>query len=334
MRRELLIGVDGGQTSTKSLLVERDGSVLSTGRGGPSDHFHIEGGVEKNRVAIHGAIRDALGRGGAEPGEVVAIGLGLTGAPPWGEQNPVVQAIVLEILPHLDRGRIVVTPDFQTNLAGASRGQPGVVLIAGGGCIGYGVTGDGREAISGGFGYLIGDEGSAFDIGTRAIEAACKASDGRGPATALEGVVLGHFGLERMRDITRVVYRAGFSREQISLLTPKVVAAAEAGDAVAAESLRAAAREVAATAAGVVRQLFAPGEAVDVYLTGGVFQSGPSFLKPFEAALRDLWPDARPRTPRFPPVVGGLIVAARAAGVATDAPWLARVEQTLQGAGA
>ena len=71
-----------------------------------------------------------------------------------------------------------------TNLAGASGGDPGVVLIAGGGSIGFGVTADGREALAGGFGYLLGDEGSAFDIGLRAIAAACRAEDRRGEPTS------------------------------------------------------------------------------------------------------------------------------------------------------
>jgi N-acetylglucosamine kinase-like BadF-type ATPase len=266
-----------------------------------------------------------------EPSAVAAIGLGLTGAPHIGDQNPVIEEIVREMLRHLDTEQIVIQPDYVTNLGGASGGKPGVVLIAGGGCIAYGITNDGRRALSGGFGYLIGDEGSAFDIGVQAIEAACKASDFRGPATALQGVVLDHFGLSDIRHITRVVYKAEFSREEISLLTPKVVAAAEGGDGEATRILRDSAGELASTAAGVIRQLYEPGEHAAVYLTGGVFDAGPPVTGPFTDALRSLWIEAEPLLPRFPPVIGALIEAAQAAEIDPDARWLECVEETLAG---
>ena len=198
------------------MLAKLDGTIIATGQGGPSDHFHIEGGVEKNRHAIHGSIEDVLIHAGADGGDVVAVGLGLTGAPREGDQNPVVKDLVQELLPHLGRDRIVVEPDDRTNLAGASGGKPGVVLIAGGGCIAYGITSDGREAVSGGFGYLIGDEGSAFDIGVRAIQSACKASDARGPATVLEQVVREHIGIGKITGD----YPGGLSRRVFSERIP------------------------------------------------------------------------------------------------------------------
>lgn len=324
---QVLVAVDGGQTATKGLVARVDGTVLATGRGGPSDHFHGEGGVEKNRRAIHGAIQSALAAAGVDAAAVVAVGIGHTGAPTGGDQNPVIHAIVREIAQPKE---IVVVPDYVSNLTGASAGEPGVVLIAGGGSIGYGVTADGREAIAGGFGYLLGDEGSAFKIGLRAISAACFASDLRGEPTALEAIVCEHFGISRMREIPRVVYRAGFSREQISLLAPKVADAARSGDAQAREILADAGRSLALTATGVLRQLYEPGESVAVYMTGGVFKAGDLLLDPFRSALASGWPGAEPREPRFPPVVGALILAARAIGRPTDEAWLDRVSATLE----
>jgi N-acetylglucosamine kinase-like BadF-type ATPase len=300
--------------------------VLAAGRGGPSDHFHGAGGVEKNRRAIHESVRSALAAAGADHGDVASIGLGLTGAPPEGEQTPVVVEIVQEILP---AAIVTVVPDYVTNLAGASGGEPGVVLIAGGGSIGYGVTADGREALAGGFGYLLGDEGSAFDIGRRAIAAACRAEDRRGEATSLRTAVLEHFDIATLRAIPRVVYRAGFAREQISLLAPVVSEAARRGDVVAQRIMATAGEELACTAVGVMRQLFQHGENVTVYLTGGVFGAGECLLGPFRTALDANWSSATSRSPRFPPVVGGLILAARALGQASDASWLESTSETL-----
>ncbi len=322
----LLVAVDGGQTATKALIARRDGAVLAAGRGGPSDHFHGAGGVEKNRRAIHEAVLSALAAAGADAGDVASIGLGLTGAPAGGEQTPIVVEIVQEILP---AAIVTVVPDYVTNLAGASGGEPGVVLIAGGGSIGFGITADGRQALAGGFGYLLGDEGSAFDIGRRAIAAACQAEDRRGEATSLTTAVLEHFDIATMRAIPRVVYRAGFAREQIALLAPAVSEAARKGDVEARRIMATAGEELACTAVGVMRQLFQSGENVTVYLTGGVFAAGECLLGPFRTALHAQWSSATSRFPRFPPAVGGLILAARALGQAPDASWLETISQSL-----
>ena len=150
-----------------------------------------------------------------------------------------------------------------------------------------------------------------------------------GTATALEGIARDHFGIETIREIPSVVYRAGFSRDQISLLAPKVVEAAQAGDIHAVQILKRAGEELALTASGVVRQLYEPGEAADVYLTGGVFNAGPLVLEPFDAALKREWPEAVARMPKLPPVAGALILAAQAVGVETDEVWLAIVADSL-----
>ncbi len=324
-----LLSIDGGQTATKALLAQLDGTVLGSGLGGPSDHFHIEGGVEKNRRAILGAIDDVLAATGFVPEQVAAIALGLTGAPTGSQAPDIVIGIVRERLPACE---ITVVPDYVTNLAGASGGTPGVVLIAGGGAIGYGITEQGDEAIAGGFGFLLGDEGSAFFIGKRAIAAASYAADRRGEPTILQQIVVDHFGVSRPRDLPWIVYAAGFSRERISLLAPKVAQAARDGDAAAISILREAGEDLAVLALGVLRQLFAPGAPVDIYPTGGVFQAGDLLMEPFRALLRRDWPDAEPRTPRFPPAAGGLILAARSVGIEVDDVWLDTLAASLPAA--
>jgi N-acetylglucosamine kinase-like BadF-type ATPase len=323
---QLLLAIDGGQTSTKALLARIDGTILGSGLGGPSDHFHIEGGVEKNRRAIVGAIDSVLAATGAAPDQIIAIAFGLTGAPAGSRAHELVKEIVGE---RLTPGQITVVPDMVSNLAGASGGEPGVVLIAGGGSIGYGITTDGTTAVAGGYGYLLGDEGSAFDIGLRAIAAATRAADLRAQPTELQAVVKEHFEIDRERDLPWVVYRAGFSRERISLLAPKVAAAAQAGDTAAIDILRTAGEELALTALGVMRQLFAPGTPISVYLTGGVFKAGELLVGPLRARLQTDWPKAEPRMPRFPPAVGALILAAQSVEIPVDAPWLDRIAATL-----
>lgn len=324
----LLLAIDGGQTSTKALVSRLDGTVIGSGRGSASDHFHIEGGIEKNRRAIHGAINAALADAGAAADQVASIALGLTGCPPEGEPRKPVYEIVGEVV---SPEQIWIGADYITNLTGASAGGPGVVLVAGGGAISYGITADGREALAGGFGYLLGDEGSAFKIGVAAIQAASKANDKRGEPTALERIVCDYFEVANIRQVTRIVYRAGFQRDRISLLTPLVAKAADDGDLVALHILSDAGRSIGELAVGVARQLFQPHEQVNIYYTGGVFNIGTNLFGSLIGELSEGIENWQLLDPRFQPAVGGLILAARGLGVSVDETWLSRVEATTKG---
>jgi len=321
-----LLAIDAGQTATKAMVASVDGTVLGAGKGGPAIHYLSEGGLDKNRISVKGAIRAALADGGVDPKAVISVGLGGTGVDPQGEEVAAIQEIVREIV---SPQSIQVVSDTYTNLMGASGGEPGVVVIAGGGAIGYGITVDVRTAVSNGFGYLLGDEGSAFWIGMQAIELACRASDLRDDPTALEQTVREHFGIERLRLLPRIVYWAGFSREQISYLAPKVADVARQGDEAGRSIFILAANELALTAAGILRQLYQPGDVAAVYPTGGVFSEKELVRIAFETELASLWPTASVRDPRFPPVVGGLIVAARAIDIPIDEVWLRAVEASL-----
>ncbi|MGN6564798.1 MAG: N-acetylglucosamine kinase [Thermomicrobiales bacterium] len=321
-----LVAVDGGQTSTKALLAARDGTVLGYGVGGPCDRFAAPGGEARNRAALTGAIHAAYTAAGLSPGPVAAVGVGLTGFHTGGPELPQIEAIV----------RAVVTPDavaavgdYVSNLLGASSGQPGVVIIAGGGSIAYGVTLDGREATAGGAGYLLADEGSAYAIGHLALRAAMRASDGRDEPTTLLTAVPAAYGLSSVRELPDLVYRADFTRDRIATLAPVVTRAAESSDAVARRILATAGGELARTTLACIRQLYPPGATVAVYPTGGVFAAGALLMEPFGAALSEGWPAATIQPAAFPPVVGALIIAARAAGQEVDAAWLTRVGATL-----
>ncbi|HET8626818.1 MAG TPA: BadF/BadG/BcrA/BcrD ATPase family protein [Thermomicrobiales bacterium] len=326
-----LVAVDGGQTSTKALLAAPDGTVLGRGAGGPCDRFDAPGGAARNRAGIQGAIRAAQAAaataGHPAPEEVAAIGLGLTGYHAGGPELPAIEALVREALAP---GQVVAVGDYVTNLGGASGGRPGVAVIAGGGSVAYGLAADGRDALVGGYGHLLGDEGSAYDIGRQALRAAMRAADGRDAPTALRDAVPAALGVAAPHKLLDVVYRPEFGRERVAALAPLVAEAARAGDATAARVMADAGEELAGLALACVRRLCAPGEAIRVYPTGGVFAAGAVLDGPFRDALRAGWPPARVESPAYPPVVGALILARRAAGGDADAAWLARVGATFE----
>jgi N-acetylglucosamine kinase-like BadF-type ATPase len=262
--------------------------------------------------AIQGAFREA----GIEPGEAAAAVCGVTGIQRDSPEAAKVAAMVGQIV----RPRqIEVVPDFVIALAGASGGDAGVVVVAGGGSVAYGRTEDGREAQAGGWGYLLGDEGSAYDIGRRAVIAAIRTSEGRGVPTSLEGVVRAAFHLTRLQEIKAIVYRLDFQRDCLAAIAPLVAQAAMDGDAVARQIMTAAGEELARLALAVLRRLFEPGDAVATYPAGGVFEIGEAVERPFRGALENAWPSAEIRRPQHPPLVGALILAQGLATYGGDA---------------
>ncbi len=325
MTRDLILAIDGGQTSTRAILAQRDGTILGEGSGTPCDHIHGPNGRETNRLAIQGAALDVLRATGREAGEIVATGMGLTSAAREHRASHVFEAIVRELF---SPETIWVDADYVSNLYGASAGAHGVVVIAGGGSIGYGVDTRGNEAVTAGLGYLLGDEGSAWYIGLQAVIAATRANDGRGNPTALLPFVCQHYGLDSVREIIRVVYADAFTRDQVSSIAPEVVRIA-GYDAVAREIVITAGQKLAEIALAAIRILYPAGDSVDVYPTGGVFAAGPLITEPFTSCLSKEWPTATTREPRFPPVVGGLLQAVKSLGDEITPALLDRIERTL-----
>jgi N-acetylglucosamine kinase-like BadF-type ATPase len=311
MSTPLVLAIDGGQTSTKALIADTRGVILGRGIGSPCDHITGPHGYERNRAAIHSATLAAVADAGVALGDIVSVGMGLTSAPDELAVKPLFEAMLREIA---NPEHIWINHDAASNLAGASAGEPGIVVIAGGGSIGYGVDASGAEAKAGGMGYLMGDEGSAWWIGLHAVRAAAESVDGRGETTELLPFVLDHFELPTIRHIVAILYAPDFTRDRIAGIAPDVARIAGT-DAVARDIVTSAGTKLAGLAIAVSRQLFTPGTPVDIYPTGGVFGAGALVMDPFRAALDEAWPEARIREPQFSPVFGALFQAYRLMGV-------------------
>lgn len=322
----LIAGVDGGQTSTTAIIATSDGDVLATGTGPACDHLNVPGGLDRNRRAIHTALRSTAANANVAVGDIQAIGLGLTSAQRELGPVPRIASIVREIAAPQT---LWIDADIVSNLAGASGGKPGIVVIAGGGSIGYGVDDAGNEAIAGGMGYLMGDEGSGWFLGLEGLRAAARAADQRGPTTALLPLVLKHFGLQRIREIVKIIYRADFERSEISSLAPSVIEVAQAGDLVARDIVEQGVTALVRITIGVADQLLHPNASIPIYPTGGVFAARELVLEPFVRALERERPALSVHPPRFSPALEALFRAAINHGVIVDDVFLHRIEKTL-----
>lgn len=272
-----VLGIDAGGTKTRALLADETGRVVGRGLGGGAN-LKTDGELEVEKV-LHRVIEEAEAEAGTKPD---AIALGIAGA-----DRPEDHALLRAILRRMGfRQRVLVTNDAHIALVAGSPSRVGLALICGTGSIAWGQNAGGEIARAGGWGWHVGDEGSGFWIGVRAVRAALKASDGRGPLTALVRPLLDHFEMTGVEDIVRVVYAGDFPRHRIALFAPRVAEAAAEGDAAAREILEAAAAELAEAAQSVIRRLGLPGRPYDIVLSGGTFAAVPSLAEAVASLLR------------------------------------------------
>ena len=301
----LLIGADGGGTHTKLVLADESGCVLASSEGGAVNYNAI--GLAAARANLFDAAESML----VSVGQTVAhcdcccIGSAALDAPADAAQAAAFCGN------RFDPDRCLMDSDAWVSLVAASEGRAGILMIAGTGAMGTASDGLGHRFTGGGWGYLLGDSGSGFDIGRRALLAAAEAEEG-GPQTRLRARFLRRFGVDSIRSLIPLLYAPGFRPSDLAALAPEADAAASEGDPVAQDILRTA----AASSAAVCAYLHAQTGAVDVFVYGGVFAHSARYLSEFRQALQNCGlAHLRISTPSLPPEAGALMEAARSCSV-------------------
>ncbi len=304
----LLLGVDGGQSSTTALIGDETGRVLGWGTGGPCNHVGAAEGREKFTRAVSESVSRARASAGLDA--VARFDIACLGFSGGAEDK---RAILDDILP---AKRILVTTDAVIALAGATAGRPGIIVIGGTGSIAFGRNAAGQFARAGGWGYIFGDEGGAFDLVRQALRAVLRNEEGWGPATALRQALLDAAAAKSANELLHRFYTTEFPRSRVATFARLVDEAARAGDAVAAGLLRKAAADLAHLSSAVRRQLFRPGETAHVAWIGGVFRSA-GLLEQFRALVAQEEGN-EPGPPVYGPAAGALLEACHAAGLSVS----------------
>lgn len=297
-----VIGIDAGGTKTVALLADEDGTVRSKARGGGANLLvHGELAVEK---VIFQVIEDL-----EAPAPVAALCLGIAGVDRPGEKE-----LIRGMLRRLGlRQPLKVVNDAAVALvAGAPEGH-GIVVIAGTGSIAFGRSPDGQTARSGGWGYLLGDEGSAFWLGHAALRLGIRAADGRGQPTTLYDRVCRKLDLSSASGLVSWFYDQNLSRHRVAELASLVEEAARDGDEASEELLDHAAGHLARAARAAAGQLSFR-EEYPLVLSGGVFRACPSLYSRLEACLE--LPRARVVRLDVEPARGAVTLARKLIGAA------------------
>lgn len=285
--QSLVVGIDGGGSKTRALLADENGERIAEATGAGSTVRPQEAGRSAGVIAgVVGAALEQADKSGQRP-RVLCVGVA-------GVGRETERQALWEALTALDIAEeVVVQTDFSVALTDAFDNGPGVLLIAGTGSSAIGRGPTGTMARCGGWGAVIGDEGSGAWIGRRALSVVAAASDGREPETALTGAILTAVEATEAADLVR--WAASSTPATLATLAPVVMSVADAGDLRANAIVSLAVEELALHVRALARQLFVDERAsVPVALTGGLLTKGGSFRKRLEHRLKSAVPGAQP----------------------------------------
>ena len=295
-----IIGIDGGGTKTVGILATETGQGLVEVQSGPAN-YHVVGETQ-TQVVLESVVEELCERAGVSRTRPIRFCLGMAGLGRAADQE-----IIGRICDDLGiRGNRILTHDAHIALVGGIGKQEGVIVISGTGAIVYGINAEGKEGRASGWGYLIGDEGSGYDIAIKGLRAVARAADGRDTPTELTDRILNSLELNEPSEMIRWVHAA--SRDTIAHLAEIVFDAARAEDGVAGRIIDGAADELVCAARRVIEQL-GFGKSFDIVLSGGNLVHQPMLVDKIRQQFAEIQPEAVVRLPKHEPAYGAVLLA-------------------------
>ena len=281
---DFVLGLDGGGTKTECVLMDPAGKIVARSFSGPSNPYRI--GVESATREIEKAADLCLREAGAGRNAVAAIGAGLAGT-----GNPELKEGMRASLAAAFPGAAVsIFTDLEAALAAAGKG-PVIVLVAGTGSAAIGRNAQGQIWRTGGQGPRLGDDGSAFDIGSRAVTRAMGEQERLGGISNLGGKILEQLGYASWQELRE---RATSEPDSVyPLVFPVVASLADAGDAAAREILLQAAGELSSLVNAVAEHSGLGREEIRIAKMGGMVGRSAFFDAQLDSALKRILPQSR-----------------------------------------
>jgi len=254
-------GIDAGGTSSKCMVVNEKNEILARLKTGPANYQVV--GINKAILEIKKLLKLVCDEIGINSIDI--LGVGMAGAGSSGDIN----IIENKLLPLKNVKKSYITNDGEIAVLGAHGGKEGIVLIAGTGSIVYGITNNHQTIRGGGWGPLLGDEGSGFWIGMQAIKLIIKASEGRARKTSLEKAVLNYLKVNSLRELVTFIHQIPLPREKVASLTPIVIEEMLKNDKIAEQIIYKGLNELALTVRVVFRKMKT--NINEIAVMGGIF---------------------------------------------------------------
>ena len=315
---KLVLGMDIGGTKTHAIIANTCGELLGQGFATAANINFVT--LEQAESAFAKAISQAQKQGGVDElqTEVAVIGIEPSPEP----LHPILNKVARP-------SKIIHKKEGECSLVGGLTEHVGLSLIAGTGSVGWGRNKDGKTYMTSCWG-TIGDEGSAYDLARRGVNAAFWAADGRGPKTTLVDKLLAKFEVEDMRDVCTPIYQNEDVRRNFASLSRMVIETALEGDAVAREVVEEGARQIAIFLTTCTEQLGMQNEPYKIAATGGLVSKGGWYFDLIQAGVCEKHPQATLVKPKFEPCVGAVLLALKELGIKWDQALIKNMEKSYK----
>lgn len=297
------IGVDGGGTKTKAVVVNGDNVVIGDGSSGPSNPLRV--GPETAIENIAKAVNGALDRPNLSLNEITAAAFGLAGV----RRGDLRRTIRDGFIKRFRLRKLEVVTDAEIAWYATTLGKPGLVVIAGTGSVCFGRNARGKTAIAGGWGPLAGDEGGGVGIARQALQAVAKASDGRGIATTLTRAASEYFRAAGPDNLIVAIYSPQVDNLRIAGFAKYVVESAQKGDAVARGILVEGGSELGLAACAVINELKLNKSEFPIGCVGSIFNAGKLLTEPLIKTVHTIAPRAFLTEPLMSPAQAAATMA-------------------------
>ncbi len=304
---DYFLGVDVGATKTHALITDDSGQAVGFGLGGSGNHQRV--GYDGLQDVLQTAVGQALNKAGLTAAQIAGAGFGIGGY----DWPPQLKDHLKAITPLGLKCPLEVVNDSVIGLlAGASTGW-GLVLIAGTGNNCRGRDRSGREARITGEGERFGEFGGAGALVDKAVQAVSHEWTQRGPKTILSKMFIELTGAKDLDNLIEGIDLGCYAPD--ASWAPTVFQAAHGGDEVAREAIAWSGRELGESACGIIRQLGIQEEEFEIVMAGSLFEGGDLYIDPLKETILKVAPKAEFARLTAPPVVGGVVLGMRAAGL-------------------
>ncbi|NQT67626.1 MAG: hypothetical protein HQ569_08660 [Actinobacteria bacterium] len=306
---DFVLGVDGGGTKTTVRISDSTGRLMIENESGPSNYKSV--GTENAKININSAILGAI-RNIASSDEIIfkSACFGLAGNDSY-EDIDIYHKIMFnsKIKNYLNPSKTIICNDTRIGLAAGSSSRNGIMIICGTGSNCFGINEKGEEAKANGWDYILGDEGSGYEIGIKALRALMRSYDGRGSGTLLLKTILEDLSIGSVLELIKWTYSSTFSKDEIAAIARTVCRTAEMGDKVSIEILEGEAKEAFISIVTVANKLDLADKDFDLVFVGNVFKCEKYFKAVLMKKLKGKFPKINFKPLTKKPVEGAIKLA-------------------------
>lgn len=306
---DYVLGVDGGGTNTIAQIVDSNGILIAENESGSSNYKSV--GIENAKKNINNSILGAI-RNLKNSKKIVfkSSCFGLSGNDSDYDLN-IYEKIIFnnKIKKYLNPKKTIICNDTRIGLAAGSNSKNSIMIICGTGSNCYGINEKREEAKANGWDYILGDEGSGYNIGIKALRAIMRACDGRGEKTLLSKTILEDLNIKDISELIRLAYSESFSKEKIATVAETVCRTAEMGDKISIKILEEEANEAVISVEAVANKLNLSNKEFDLVFVGSVFKCEKYFKTVLMKKLKVKFPKINFKSLTKKPVSGAIRLA-------------------------